>query len=100
MAVILSFYFLGMNFVPCSDAATATASESQNFIQADPGSQHEHSTDSCPPFCSCQCCQSQLTLIDFPVFQALKQEFRTVPIFYKTNPGKEFPTAFFQPPRA
>lgn len=100
LTITLSLYILGLAILPCSDAETFTESEKQDIAQMEHNSQQENPEDDCAPFCSCQCCQSQLTIIDFPVFESFNPEFRYNPVFYRNNLGREFPSSLFQPPRA
>jgi hypothetical protein len=100
LASILSVYFLVLAVIPCSDAGLSSTSENQNLVQVEHGSHQENPGDACPPFCTCQCCQSHLTIIDFPVIDSINPEFKIAPTFHKNNVGKEFFTSLFQPPRA
>ncbi|HET7361112.1 MAG TPA: DUF6660 family protein, partial [Salinimicrobium sp.] len=84
LATILSFYFLGLVIIPCSDAETSTESEKE-IAQVEHNPHQESSTDDCAPFCSCQCCQSQLTVIDFRVFEPLTPEIGQAFILFNDN---------------
>ncbi|HEA22343.1 MAG TPA: hypothetical protein ENH87_15680 [Pricia antarctica] len=63
IALILSFYILALNALPCSDTR---AGFDDTRIEAAFGtdSGHDHGAfDLCPPFCSCHCCH--VHTIDF-----------------------------------
>ncbi|MGI0107017.1 DUF6660 family protein [Salinimicrobium sp. WS361] len=101
-AIILSFYFLGLNFIPCDDIA---ASESQDTTvvslevdQDQQGDQHGTSDD-CPPFCQCHCCHVHVVRFETSSFEVFEQKTPFLTPLFGESAGKEIAFSHFQPPR-
>lgn len=99
-SIILSFYFLGLNFTPCEDAAAeANDAQTEFSVEADTG--HDHSTaDMCSPFCNCHCCHVHTIDIGLAGFEPLNVVPLQNPLLHFDNLGKDFRNSLFQPPRA
>lgn len=69
---ILSIYILALSFVTCSDtiAESMFSGDEIELAQDFDHGNHSHSeeADSCSPFCSCQCCQITVDILQFPSF--------------------------------
>lgn len=63
VAVILSVFFLCLNFVSCSDAETGSSEEKTQTYGA--AENNSDTIDLCSPFCQCHCCH--IHTIDFKV---------------------------------
>ncbi|NER11836.1 hypothetical protein GWK08_00130 [Leptobacterium flavescens] len=101
LAVILSFYFLGLNFMPCSDALENEKDATEFVSQTDADHDHDHDGDSeelCSPFCQCHCCHAHVTS-DLKTYDIFNPLIPNVIISKFDNGGKEFLPSFFQPPR-
>lgn len=86
-------------FVPCADGASSHVNENGTAsIHMELGDHHGSCADACAPFCSCQCCQTQLSGFDALDFAVLAPHFYPIQITYKDNLKQEFSTTFFQPP--
>ncbi|WP_121665516.1 DUF6660 family protein [Mesonia aquimarina] len=99
--IILSIFFLGLNFVPCNDNSTATE-DSQVLIELDQNANdHQHNTtgDSCSPFCQCHCCHVHVTQFNIANFQPITPEISTVEFIHFNSFGKEISKQLLQPPR-
>ena len=56
-ASILSFYVVILTFIPCIDVPTDDSMQKIELSESS-ADQHHHDTDSCSPFCTCDCCAS------------------------------------------
>ena len=103
IAVILSFYVLGLNFLACNDNSyvvnSATEITEINFQELDIDHSHDQSGVLCPPFCSCHCCH--VHTIDFspPEFKPLISNISFEIFNHFDGLGKEIPRSILQPPR-
>ncbi|WP_339141138.1 DUF6660 family protein [Croceitalea sp. MTPC5] len=98
LAIILSVYFLALNFVPCSDAGNVS-DDSQIASIVDFDGDHDQDCELCSPFCQCHCCH--VHTIDFGIAQ-----FAPLPLTIPQNSfahfdsvGKDISLSLFQPPR-
>src|SRR5665648_798067 len=65
LAYILSIYFLVLTAIPCVDVP-----EDHDICkveQAQDATDHQHETDDCSPFCTCQCCTTPVVFHEFIV---------------------------------
>jgi len=56
-ACILSVYILFLSAIPCVDRPEDHSLQRIEVTQNHPES-HQHNTDQCSPFCTCECCVS------------------------------------------
>ena len=102
LIAILSFYMLGLNFVPCNDAEVESKESVAHFSdhKKQEHHNHEHSSDLCSPFCQCHCCH--IHIIDFQPVAAttITAEINTQNFLHFENTGKDIQTQLLQPPRA
>ncbi|WP_363322671.1 DUF6660 family protein [uncultured Tenacibaculum sp.] len=56
-AIILSFYFLALQVVPCNDDANIV-DDSQTISVVDFDGDHDQDCEMCSPFCHCHCCHA------------------------------------------
>ncbi len=69
LAVILSLYFLALNFVPCEDTHL-DIDDIQIEISQNVDSNHDHDgSDQCSPLCECQCCHVHVIGFDLLQFR-------------------------------
>jgi hypothetical protein len=98
-AIILSVYFLGLNFVPCEDAVQLSDSNSQ-FQQLKQEVDHSPiNFDDCSPFCQCHCCHVHVTIFNGTSYEAIEPVISTLIIQKGEISGLEIPNFHFQPPR-
>jgi len=57
LAIILSFYFLALQVVPCNDDGTI-ADDSRTISVVDFDGDHDQDCELCSPFCHCHCCHA------------------------------------------
>ena len=102
-AVILSFYFLGLNFVPCDDTVESDCEETVtvNIVldQDQHESEQDNGADECPPFCQCHCCHVHVVQLNSYACEVLEPQISTLIIQKGENFGEEIPDFHFQPPR-
>ena len=92
-----------LSCMPCADMEVnlSAYNESQLVLKSDKHS-HETSTDSCTPFCVCNCCGSQIvnfsssTIVDFPI---LSEGIKTPLPTYKSVFTSNFFGSIWQPPQ-
>lgn len=100
IAVILSFYVLGLNFLACNDTSSGFNSDTEitvvNFQVLDHSTQ---TADLCPPFCSCHCCHVHTIHFSSPEFQPLISKISFEIITRFDGLGEEIPRSILQPPR-
>ncbi|MFN4764532.1 DUF6660 family protein [Gillisia sp. Q332] len=103
IALILSFYFLGLNFIPCDDTVESndqdTISVNLTFNQDNQDQQHDDKSDGCPPFCQCHCCHVHVVNFHPGNFEVLDLEIPNLIVQKAENPGIEILDSHFQPPR-
>ncbi|MBZ9630412.1 hypothetical protein LB465_06430 [Salegentibacter sp. LM13S] len=103
IAVILSIYVLGLNFVACSDNYSALNGDTEitevNFQDLNSDHSHEQTADLCPPFCSCHCCHVHTINFSSSEFQPLTYTISSDIFLHFDSLGKEIPDSFLQPPR-
>lgn len=99
MAILLSVYFLVLNFTPCSDT-DQLANDSHTEIVSGFDNNHDHSaSDLCSPFCQCHCCH--VHTIDFGVttFEPIVNTISSKVFFHIDNVGEDFLHTILHPPR-
>ena len=100
LAVILSVYFLALNFAPCEDDASVCDNDTTEISQHS-DSDHDHGTsDDCSPFCQCHCCHVHVVQfnpieISFNVLDISTKQF-----LHFDSLGQDVNETILQPPRA
>lgn len=101
-AVILSIYFLGLNFIPCDDTAVSenqdTIAVSMDLDQEQQEYQHS-GADDCPPFCQCHCCHVHVVKFNPSTFVVFESKIPFLAPLFEESAGKEITNSHFQPPR-
>jgi len=99
-SIILTIYFLGLNFAPCSDAVPNSDDGHTEISQAaDAG--HDHATrDMCSPFCQCNCCHVNTIDSFLSAFKPLQPIVAQLSTLHFDSRGKDFQNLLLQPPRA
>ncbi|AVR44609.1 hypothetical protein C7S20_04640 [Christiangramia fulva] len=99
VALILSFYFLGLVFIPCEDAAAEMPGDHSEIHKLDNSSHSASTADDCSPLCQCHCCHVHITSFEGNDLELAAFEISTsIPNHYY-NLGDDLPKFFFQPPR-
>ncbi|SFR33962.1 hypothetical protein SAMN04490243_0758 [Robiginitalea myxolifaciens] len=99
LAVILSFYFLALNFLPCSDDAPVNNFENTE-VHVDFDHRQDHGNcELCSPFCHCHCCHSHT--VDFGIFgfQPIDETISNRVFTYCEGFGINFSPSLLQPPK-
>ncbi|MDT0642658.1 DUF6660 family protein [Zunongwangia sp. F363] len=100
IAAILSFYFLGLNAVPCGDDISQFTNDLQETVSAlNTGHSHGMKADFCSPFCQCHCCHVHVVNFQTSESPLIEQHISTLVIANAVNSGDEIPDTHFQPPR-
>jgi len=98
--VILSIYFLALNFAPCSDT-TSDSDDTQIEFSQTTDANHDHSdSDLCSPFCNCHCCHVHTINFGLVAFEPFQGPISNEILTSFQHHGKDFHTSLFQPPRA
>ena len=98
LAVILSFYFLALNAVPCNDTKDAPSDNVETYVM-DIDTEHGQDCELCSPFCNCHCCHVHTINFEVANFEpvvllSIKENFS-----HFEGLGKEVAFALFQPPQ-
>ena len=96
-AVILSLFFLVLTFVPCADDGINLSTESGQIAEGH--SDHNDATEMCPPFCECQCCNSQIITSNLVTFEPVNFEVSKLVDSYKNKIHQDIFISFLQPPQ-
>jgi len=96
-AVILALFFLVLTFVPCADDGINPSMESGQIAEGH--LDHPGTTEMCPPFCECQCCNSQIITSDLVAFEPVNFEIFKLADPYKHKIHKDIFISFPQPPQ-
>lgn len=100
LVIILSVYFLGLNFIPCDDAVVYDGQEEFSVVlDADQDHQESDGQDECPPFCQCHCCHVHVIQFSTITFEVLEPAISTLIVQKGERLGEEIPNTHFQPPR-
>ncbi|WP_133546852.1 DUF6660 family protein [Salegentibacter sp. 24] len=103
IALILSIYISGLNFVVCSDDFSRIDSDSEvsqvNFQDLDTNHSQEQMSDLCPPFCSCHCCHVHTVNFSSSEFQPLIASISSEVFLHFDSLGMEISHPILQPPR-
>ena len=97
LSIILSFYLVGLSFMPCEDEAIQE-NENSDLIVYDSAA-HSDLSDNCTPFCQCHCCHVHVLNFESPAFEFESQEIFTLITDLTQNSGIEIPHSHFQPPQ-
>ncbi|MGJ8550193.1 DUF6660 family protein [Winogradskyella wichelsiae] len=100
LALLLSIYIFALNLTPCSDYITTGNTDATTEISQVTGDDHQHQeSDSCSPFCICQCCHVNATNLKFLNVELNISYISTQDFFYLNGTEKDFTTSILQPPR-
>jgi uncharacterized protein DUF6660 len=100
ITIILSFYILALNVLPCNDT-TVDVNNSQTEVVFSLDWDHNHNaSDLCPPFCSCHCCHVHTIDFGSSNFTSINPGIYSEIFAYSDSPGEELTFSLFQPPRA
>ncbi|MAO18990.1 hypothetical protein CSC80_03915 [Maribacter sp. 6B07] len=98
-AIILSIYFLALNFVPCSDASSVDEG-TQVVSVMDFDGEHGQDCELCSPFCQCQCCHSHTIDFRLAIFEPIEPIVSLENFIHFDSLGKDISLSLLQPPRA
>ncbi|MDT0687419.1 DUF6660 family protein [Autumnicola psychrophila] len=100
-ALILSFYFLGLNFLSCADEAELSSSDAEFSTEklAESENPKEPSEDLCPPFCHCHCCHVHVVNLQSTEFVIVDFQISTLISTKLEASEKDFSSSLLQPPR-
>lgn len=105
--IILSIYLVALSCLPCADlevssAAHTDAHELAKTTHDSEGHSHGNDKDLCSPFCSCNCCGSQIVSY-FNVmscnFTVVSKEIKTQLPSYTSKFTSNFYGSIWQPPQ-
>jgi len=97
LAIILSTYFLALNFAPCDDTGNLVSEQQYEITQGSDNGDCE--SELCSPFCQCHCCHVHAT--DFKIADSnLNDPNPTSKIFsHFIESEKDFFNSILQPPQ-
>ncbi|MDO6809484.1 hypothetical protein Q4603_12720 [Zobellia galactanivorans] len=98
LTFILSFYFLALNVVPCSDMEPLA--DGQVSVVADSGDGYGHAlNDLCSPFCHCHCCHTHTVSFEIFSFEPFQPSIPQEELAHFDSLGKDISLDLLQPPR-
>ncbi len=99
LAAILSIYIFALNLVPCEDSCDFD-NEVKTEISKTLDNDHKHQdTDSCSPFCNCQCCHVHATHFKIVDFIIATTSISTEVFYHFKGLEKDFNSTILQPPQ-
>lgn len=99
LTVILAFYILSLNLVPCEDGFDG-CEEAQIEISQNSQNQDHNDIDFCSPFCQCQCCQINVTFNSVLIPQIIPDPISTEVFLYINRLESNISYPILRPPRA
>ncbi len=100
MAVLLSLFFLVLNFIPCNDGELLGNDSGIESIGA-MGANHDYgAADLCSPFCNCHCCHIHTIESNILSFEPLVLMNFEETFVHFDSLGKDISHSLLQPPRA
>jgi hypothetical protein len=100
LALLLSIYIFALNLAPCADYVGASDADKTEISQAI-GDDHKHQdSDSCSPFCICQCCHISTTYLQFVDIKLAAPSIYTKDFFYLNGIEKDYTASILQPPKS
>jgi len=98
IALILSFYFLALNALPCSDNGINDNSKTE--VLSSSNLDHNHTAfDQCPPFCTCHCCHVHTADFASANFKPINTEISSKVFFHFDRIGDEPILSLLDPPK-
>lgn len=101
--IILSIYLVALSCLPCADMEVNSAGHSLVAHQSETGSHsHDKENDLCSPFCSCNCCGSQIVSyfnITTLNFNVVSKNIKTQLPPYTSQFASNFYGSIWQPPQ-
>ena len=98
LVVILSFYFLALNVVPCSDAEKIN-DDSQVVTVTDFDGDHDQDRELCSPFCQCRCCPVHTLDFGIASFNPFQDTILKENFSHFDSLGKDIRHSLLQPPK-
>ena len=97
LALILSVYVLVLTAIPCVDVPKDDNLHKTEITNSS-SDQHEHTTDLCSPFCTCDCCVSPIINNSTIVFTCTPITQKITTAYYNSFVSSLFAT-IWQPPK-
>uniref|UniRef100_UPI00373FC89A DUF6660 family protein n=1 Tax=Kaistella palustris TaxID=493376 RepID=UPI00373FC89A len=100
LSLILAIFFAFLLTAPCGDVS-ARSKDRQSTVQHDKNSEKQQHSDNCTPFCTCNCCGAQLSVVsvkllifpeDAPIYSEKINSYHSL-----FQPG--IPSGIWQPPQ-
>jgi hypothetical protein len=98
LAIILSNYFLALNFMPCSDTGVIE-NDTQTVSVMDFDGEHGQDCQLCSPFCQCHCCHSHTIDFGLAIFEPIEPTISHENFVHSDSLGKDITLSLFQPPQ-
>jgi hypothetical protein len=100
-ACILSLAVLALTLNPCIDGPEGNdhVLQKSEYSQNQNTENHQNDTNHCSPFCTCQCCQSNVFVADIPSLATSTAFIITYSEFSPSFPTVDLP-GLFNPPKS
>ena len=101
--LLFSILILTLSVLPCGDEVECNDKTKTEITQKDNHENHNHSSEQCPPFCSCACCGVQLANFEIQSISFKENNLFTFQkekiSFYETIYIQKTADKIWQPPR-
>ncbi|KAA1244719.1 DUF6660 family protein [Aquimarina sp. RZ0] len=98
--IILTIYFLGLNFVPCNDVFCASEIFDIEICEETDSGHHHDTDDLCSPFCYCHCCQAHTIDFRLIAFVPIEPTVIQQSSMHFDKIGHDYHKLILQPPKA
>jgi len=99
LTVIIAFYILSLNLVPCEDGFEG-CEDAQIEISQNSEDHGHNNIDFCSPFCQCQCCQINVTFNSVSIPQIIPDPISTEVFLYVNRLESNISFSILRPPQA
>lgn len=64
LALILSLYVTWLTTIPCIDVPQENSAHKTELSRQNQDNRHQDDVDHCSPFCTCNCCQTNIDIVN------------------------------------
>lgn len=98
--LFLGFYLLSLSCIKCSDSKECNVSSIVKILTSNNHQAHNHSKESCTPFCTCSCCAASAFYNSLNNVQVVKTLFQSEKYhLHNESFNSEVSYSIWQPPK-
>lgn len=98
-AILLNLYLVLLSGMPCGDRSECEFGKEPQVSMAVNHDGHQHSSETCTPFCSCSCCAASVIIQSAPQYDFSLPRHRSVAFHAPVAPLSHGHKAIWQPPK-